>query len=177
MGEAELSRRLAGVGAGLETYLRAIANSLASRSWLRRHGLPLGVLLVFLWWIAYPSVDEGVRRLFGREGASWTAVVESLVFGLLRGLHPFALVGLAVSVVVAYAGTALLIRVAHRQRVDRAIATAEDAARRRVREWGDEVLAAALEPVQGWLREREELERLVGGREASHSIWGHLYPF
>jgi GTP-binding protein EngB required for normal cell division len=157
------------VGLDLEVAASRAALTLGSRmavlgaEWEKPLGwrahLPAVLVAAFsLWWLAHPVVRELLGALAGTEGRSWTGVGRESLAALLGVLHPLWILGSALFVVLAYAATALWIRLRRRERLDRIFVEEEDALRDAVRVEGEARLDAATGRISRWLEERAALE-------------------
>jgi GTP-binding protein EngB required for normal cell division len=149
-------------GEELQRSLASREESLASRSHLWNHALPLLVVALYLWSMTYPALSAALHRVAGDEGASWGGALKELFFSALASLSPTAIAGFILTVALSYAAAALAAWGRHAQRLEQAITEAEDSLRARVRRQGAGELDEAARALARWRAERAELEELLG---------------
>lgn len=154
--------RFAGAGEDLQRRISSCEDALARRSRLWNHALPLAVLALHLWSLAYPAASAALRRLGGEEGATWGGVMKDLFFAVIAALSPTAMMGFALSFALSYAVAALVAWVRQVQRLEKAIMEAEDSFRSGVRDGGTDLLDGVARAIARWRAERAELAGLIG---------------
>jgi hypothetical protein len=161
-GEGPESRPyLAGAAAELGRELSAGEARLAGRSRLWNHAFAGLVVALFAWSFAYPAVDGAARRLLGEESAPWSAILKDLLRSLVQALNPAFIVQAIGCVALAYLATAVFTWIREIQRLDRAVAAAEDRIREHVTEHGERMTGGILDVLARWRSEREDVERLT----------------
>lgn len=159
---ADFSPDFASIEGELRARIEAASESRSRAARFSNHVAPVAVLLGYLWWMLYPAAVGALEKLSGVEGATWSAVLRKALFGLLGGLHPLRLAGLAAAVGLAYAVSAYALWLRRSQKIETAISEAEAALRERLWKRGSEALESVEAALERWLAERSEAERLLG---------------